>query len=424
MDNGFRAMTLHGWRQFENVSLDFSKRLTVLTGANGAGKTTILTLLVQHFGWSTQFVSEPDFEKKGFRFLAGIRRRWKARLRDAATGGNLQIGTLTYKDGGESQLVVPEGEVGSAVFGIGFQGQQSVFGLYVPSHRPVGVYQPVAQLPTSVMSPEQFIEQYEGEFRNRYTPGSSSAYTPAYRLKESLISLAMFGYGNEAVNRNQEFIDIYEGFQQVLRQLLPRALRFERIRVSVPEVALETGTGTFSLDAVSGGVATLIDLAWRIFMRARQNKDLVVVIDEPENHLHPELQRELLPGLMNAFPEAQFIAATHNPFIVGSVPDSNVYVLRFEEDGGVVSQLLETVNKAGSSNEILREVLGLEFTMPLWVEDRLEDIVGRYEQLPVTEESLRNLRSEMKELGMDHLFPEAVSGVLAKDDNDSDPPQS
>ena len=147
-------------------------------------------------------------------------------------------------------------------------------------------------------------------------------------------------------------------------------------------------------------------------MRARQEPEVVVVVDEPENHLHPELQRELLPGLLRAFPRAQFIAATHNPFIVGSVRESNVYVLRYGADDRVHSELLDTVNKAGSSNEILRDVLGLEFTIPLWVEDRMDDIVARHQSAPVTESSLRQLKQEMGELGLGHLFPSAVSAVL------------
>ena len=37
----FSAMKLTGWRQFENIELDLSKRVTILTGTNGCGKTTI-----------------------------------------------------------------------------------------------------------------------------------------------------------------------------------------------------------------------------------------------------------------------------------------------------------------------------------------------------------------------------------------------
>lgn len=57
------------------------------------------------------------------------------------------------------------------------------------------------------------------------------------------------------------------------------------------------------------------------------DEKFVIILDEPENHLHPELQRTLLPNLLNAFPNVQFIIATHNPFVISSVDKSQVYVL-------------------------------------------------------------------------------------------------
>jgi predicted ATPase len=415
MNNGFRHLAIHDWRQFHEVDLDLTKRLTILTGANGAGKTTLLSLLTQNFGWQAQFLAEPKLGKTGgLKFFSGIRRRL-TKLAEPASPGQEQIGELTYADGATALAVLPD-EQGGAVFQVNFQPIQSVFGVYVPSNRPASAYQQVGQIPTAISSPEQLIETYEGEFRSRWA-GGHTGYSATYRLKESLIALAMFGYGNNVVRNNTEYIEIFEGFEGVLRQVLPRSLKFEHIRIAIPEVILETGTGSFSLDAASGGITTLIDLAWRIFMRARNNAEVVVVIDEPENHLHPELQRELFPGLLKAFPQAHLIAATHNPFIVSSVPDSNVYVLRYNEEGKVFSELLDTVNKAGSSNEILRDVLGLEFTLPLWVEHRLDEVVARYANRPIDDESLRALRAEMTELGLGHLFPEAVAAVVEVSDD-------
>jgi predicted ATPase len=414
MPNGFRDLKLHDWRQFDQIELDFSKRLTVLTGANGAGKTTILRLLTQHFGWGSQFLAEPRIGKAGkLSFLSGLRRQ--LRRADSHPSAPEQIGELTYANGETATAVLPE-EQGDAIFQVEFRPMQSVYGVFVPSNRPNSAYQRVNEIPTSITSPSQFIDNYETDFRNRWS-GDHTRFSPTYRLKESLIALATFGYESEVVRENHEYVETFEGFQDTLRKVLPRTLKFERIRIAIPEVILETGTGTFSLDAASGGITTLIDLAWRIYMRARTNPEVVITIDEPENHLHPELQRALFPGLLDAFPQAQLITATHNPFIVGSVPDSNVYVLQYGENGRVFSELLDTVNKAGSSNEILRDVLGLEFTLPLWVEHRLDEIVGRYQAAPITTESLRVLRAEMIELGLGHLFPEAVAAVVESTDD-------
>lgn len=41
----FKRISIKEWRQFSDIDIDFHEHLTVLTGANGAGKTTILNVL-------------------------------------------------------------------------------------------------------------------------------------------------------------------------------------------------------------------------------------------------------------------------------------------------------------------------------------------------------------------------------------------
>lgn len=138
----------------------------------------------------------------------------------------------------------------------------------------------------------------------------------------------------------------------MLNTVLPPQLRFQRLVVEVPEVVLQTESGPFSLDAVSGGVSTIIDLTWQIYMYSLEHDEFAVIIDEPEDHLHPELQLRLLPTLMQAFQSFQFIISTHDPFMVSSVPDSNVYVLRFDDARRVASQELDFINKGGTANDV------------------------------------------------------------------------
>ena len=194
-------------------------------------------------------------------------------------------------------------------------------------------------------------------------------------IKQTLLGLATFGYGNEVVIANPQARNLFEQFQSILRKVLPPKLGFQKIVIEMPEVVLMTKSGNFSLDGVSGGVASIIDMAWQIFMYSEEGLRFVVTLDEPENHLHPELQQTILVGLLEAFPGVQFIVATHNPFIISSVPDSNVYVLDYNLENKVNSKYLDFVNRAGTANEILRDVLGLPFTMPIWAEQRVDAII-------------------------------------------------
>ncbi|RYZ90010.1 MAG: hypothetical protein EOP04_05275 [Proteobacteria bacterium] len=55
----FSNIEIEGWRQFKKIDICFHSRLTILTGANSAGKTTLLNLISRHLGWSTPFISSP-----------------------------------------------------------------------------------------------------------------------------------------------------------------------------------------------------------------------------------------------------------------------------------------------------------------------------------------------------------------------------
>lgn len=407
----FQQIEIADWRQFKKIQIDFHPQLTVLTGANGAGKTTILNLLNRHFGWSMLFVSTPKQTKGPLKYFSDL---WLFFTREESIpGGSTRIGQIFYTNGKRATLTVPH-SVGQE-YQVDIIDQQSVSGLFIPSHRPVYVYQTLSSIPTTVSARDQLFDVYVSELRNTYA-SLSRPRSASYRIKEALVSLATFGYGNDAVAPNHDAIQTFEGFGDILSKVLPDSLGFRKIKIRMPEVVLDTGTGEFSLDAVSGGVSAIIDMSWQIYMASLIYGKFCVIIDEPENHLHPTLQKRLLPNFLKAFPDVQFIVATHNPFMVGSVQDSNVYALKYDEDqpNRVSSDLLDLINKAGSSNEILRDALGLEHTKPIWVELRMNQILERHLSTEINEESLASLKKEMEQFGISYLFPDALSRVMSR----------
>ncbi len=404
----FRSIYLHNWRQIHDVQIEFHPRLTMLTGANGSGKTTILHLLNRHWGWDIQYVSSPEWKgKKGRRYLAGF---WSEKEIDSGLDvvNQHEIGRIEYRDHPPGTLSVPEKV--AETFQVKISPQPVLKGVYVPSHRPLYVHQKVEQIPTEVDAREQLYDSFLRETRNRWAV-NARVKSPSYILKQSLISLATFGYGNEAVRPNPAAIEAFEGFVKILSIILPPSIGFQKLAIQMPDVLLETSTGNFPLDAASGGISTLIDIAWQIHLYSLLEDEFVVAIDEPEAHLHPELQQSFLPRLLEAFPNAQFIVATHNPFVVGSARESNVYVLKFEEDKKVTGFLLDQVNKAGTANEILRDALGMESTTAVWVNSKLEEIVNEFLTQPLNEETLRLLRSALQELGLTRFLPEAIDQI-------------
>tara|TARA_Y100000296_G_C5164078_1_gene253544 strand:- start:740 stop:1978 length:1239 start_codon:yes stop_codon:yes gene_type:complete len=406
----FKGIKIENWRQFNKVNIDFHRNLTVITGANGAGKTTILNVLSKHFGWNINFASTPSKAKKGLlNYFSGLWTEFEHKQLPR-NPHQIQIGEISYLDDSSPGLLsVPE--TVQQQYNIHIDGQKSIKGIFISSHRPVYFYQQVQNIPAKLDAKGQILDKYLQELKQRYNYNSRNT-SASFRIKESIISLATFGYGNQVVARDDEAIEMFEGFQNALRIILPASLGFQKIAIHMPEVVFETKTGSFSFDSVSGGIASLIDVTWQIFMASMVYDDFVIVMDEPENHLHPKLQRSLLPSLIKAFPNVQFVISTHNPFMVTSVPDSNVYVLSYNDMNRVDSSKLDLVNRSGSSNEILRDVLGVETTLPLWAEEKIEKAVSKISDLGINEASLTSLKKELSELGLHDYLPEALDKVL------------
>lgn len=411
-----KQIQINDWRQFDNLTIDFDKRLTILTGANGSGKTTILNILSKAFGESVKFVSNVSETADGSIDYTSSVIGDLGEKRDSNYKSSV-IGNITY-DSTTSSILVPE-QV-STTYNIDLKDTNPCKGIYINSHRSLFQYKKVDNIPTHALKRDEIFSAYH---KYKTLPLSDTYYNPneqgaTKHIKEAIISLATFGPGNSYVRSNQEALNIFEGFQFILQKILPPKIGFKKLSIEIPEVILETASGNFPIDAVSGGIASIIELAWMIYMYASSEESFTVLFDEPENHLHPELQQTLLPNLLEAFPNVQFIVATHNPFIISSVESSVIYVLNYTKDNKVGSTLLDNITKAASSNEILREVLGISSTYPLWASSKIDSLIKDTISKGISEKSLLDFRNQMEKLGFGNVIPTALNQLFEGDSND------
>jgi predicted ATP-binding protein involved in virulence len=74
----------------------------------------------------------------------------------------------------------------------------------------------------------------------------------------------------------------------------------------------------------------------------------IVLLDEPETHLHIKAQYEVLPILTEFFPNVQFIVATHSPAVISSIKNTTIYDLTSKQSitdevvGSSFSELMVT----------------------------------------------------------------------------------
>lgn len=164
------------------------------------------------------------------------------------------------------------------------------------SYRTVDALYPLFVYDAPLQNPELVIRRLVMEAQR----GKKKPRVHARRVLEEIRSLleGFFDLGsNEAI------------------ELLPTAIALRRGRDSVPLAAL--GDGYRSI------VTIVLDLmAWWFLKQPRKDRTAepagmsgIVLIDEVEQHLHPNWQQTIMDRLTRSFPKLQIVATTHSPLV-------------------------------------------------------------------------------------------------------------
>jgi energy-coupling factor transporter ATP-binding protein EcfA2 len=408
----FERLVLKDWQQFSDVDIKFHPRVTILTGSNGSGKTTVLSLLARHQGWQHFSLATPktDLISKGLKYFS-LTRLFK---KDASL--DRSVGSITYTNEYIARILAPD--VGSPQYQLEIHNQQSVRLFFIPSHRQTFSYRRVAEINTTRKERRTAFDEVQNSQIQRHS-GYGGNEPTSYLMKRTLLGWVINGYGVHSGTKtimppDSQQIKNFEGFCDVLRLILPESLGFEDIEVRDYEIVFSCNGGEdeFLLETASGGISALIDIAWQIFMFDTDAKEpFAVVIDEVENHLHPSMQRTLLPNLLAAFPHTKFIVSTHSPLIVTSVEDAYVYALRYDASKKICSSLLDFRLEVRNAVDILDEVLGVSTTIPAWAIGKLTSILQKHSDKDPTSESLAELRADLVQAGLGRLLPQAIGAI-------------
>ena len=151
----------------------------------------------------------------------------------------------------------------------------------------------------------------------------------------------------------------------------------------------------FTFNQLSAGfsafLSILTDLLMRTDLLRKQANDYTydpcgfVLIDEPETHLHLEMQYQILPLLTALFPNLQFIVATHSPAVASSIKNATVFDLTTGQSTGDQA--------AGSSySELMQTHFGVENEYSN-VADAIIKRINELAQLPDKADARRQLQA-------------------------------
>lgn len=157
--------------------------------------------------------------------------------------------------------------------------------------------------------------------QNRYNDVRHSLFRLVESQRREIADqvLAMQHSGAQAMPLN--FPDVIKPFKDAFWQLLaPKKL----IEVSVREqqIYYEHNGSKLNLDTLSSGEKEVVNIVFDFLLRSPQQ--CVVLFDEPELHLHPELSYKLLQTLSGIGVGNQFVFSTHSPEIISASLENTV----------------------------------------------------------------------------------------------------
>ncbi len=362
-------LVLKNFRMFDRARFLFHDHFTVLIGTNGSGKTTVLDAL--------SILLNTYLQGSGIKTGGAAVKKTDARLIMTEKGGqvfrerqedvwleatSLLDGTeLTWQRymgdrAGKAKNIVSRGTASRSVIRSGETLDLPLL-LYYGSgrlwdvHRNVTTEKPGSQLDAYryCLDPKSDQNAFKKWFKKL-------AFT---QLQKGTAISALGAVKNAVLACVPQANDFYHNTE--MDQLV---LHFENGRI-LPFDHLSDGFRNM--------VAMVADIAHRASRlnphyegdAARRTKG-VVLIDELDLHLHPQWQRHVVADLRRAFPEVQFVATTHSPFILQSLEPGQVIDL---EQSTSVSASMETHGMAApgpgqafsnrSIEDIIEEIMGI-----------------------------------------------------------------
>jgi predicted ATPase len=348
------------------------KNVTLLLGANGTGKTTVLQAV------ALAALNVLISGQNGFKPCETIRRDRRRRNEAAIdlnlrlhgieagrddedlTGQSVQRRITIIRDGDHETLVPSEGannrtsllERSPSFFVVGYGSQRTLISARqndldtvrgarsVRYHRIAGLFEDNIQL---VSMSSWLLPSKLGKSRYREVVGLINRLLP---------SDVRFRGGK----RRGELLFAYRGVE-VLASGLSDGYR-----------------------AYLGWITDLLYHLSVVCASGRRLTDLtgVVLVDEVDLHLHPAWQRLIISRLSAELPNLQFILTTHSPIVAGSVSSRNIYIMEVEPDGTATArQLTEVIHGRNADQILLSRYFQLPTTRAPGFMDELRQLSAR-----------------------------------------------
>lgn len=395
-------LRLKNFRCFEELELNFDKKLTVLVAENGQGKSTLLDAVrvslwpyVSAFDAVSGNMSNSGIEIDDVRLSRtssnNMEYQLPARIETTLSHGVQSIHSARQRDktSKSSKTTVKEAKSLSE-WGVNLQKKLRMTSdkdSEIDHDRAVSL-PIVAYYSTGRLWKQRYLtlkKQSDSDFFSRTAAyvgcldsGSDYKYFAewffylyASDFEQKTKQLEKSGF-ESLIDHRFIYSDLMDAIKRPVDKILS-PLGWKNISYSPSQKTLivdHLHYGALKVDQLSDGLKSMIamtaDIAYRC---ARLNPDYgkdaalktdgLVMIDEVDMHLHPRWQQLVLSQLQEAFPKVQFIVTTHSPQVLTTVASEHIRILR---NNKVYAAPPGT--EGAEPERLLKQILGLEDIRP------------------------------------------------------------
>lgn len=342
------SIDINGIGPIFNLHLDFNPHFNIICGSNGIGKTTVLECIAQTFSCNQYSLRRNSLSDIGTWSTSFANENSKANVKETT------IKVLRPYEQTESNYNYTD---------------EALKLVYYKTNRILSYVQvdSIAKDPT--FHNFSFSKQtYEG--------------TSFPEIKKWFINRYLWSPHNDSLCKEQ--LENLELAKEIFATM-SRDFSFDKVDPESFDIILNTPKGKIVLEQLSSGyisyVIVLLGIIKDIEYRFKnphicvRDFDGVLVVDEIDVHLHPELQSKIYIVLHKMLPKAQIFTSTHSPHVI-QVAEPNEVIPLVADSGGNVKMNPIVNTKYGCQGwtieEILQDVMGMKDTRSALYKENLE----------------------------------------------------
>lgn len=394
-----KRLSLLNFRCFEELTVDFDSKLTVLIAENGAGKTAILDAVAIGFGRylsklpgiTGRTSKDTDIRlnqnEKKERFLM---MQWEAENENNEeiiwSGGRRRDATI--KTARVKNELAKRGD-GSFTHGLKPIDNFTEF-LVESEENEEEYYLPVVAYYGTNRAIREEVQRRRN-FRKKFSrfDSLSNALDPDSRFRSAF---EWFNAMEDTERREKEArrdfdyrLPELQLVREAIERMMPKGFNNPRteirpLRFVIDRELPDQTIRTLRISQLSDGYRVVLGLVMDLARRMAQANawtldcedpinplDLpaIALIDEVDLHLHPEWQQRILTDLSRTFPETQFIVTTHSPQVLSTVKRENIRIICHDANGKAIASLPLAMTYGEPSGDVLQSVMMVDPQPPV-----------------------------------------------------------